>query len=116
MNRRGFLKGIGLVIGGIALEQAVPLGRVWSFPAKIVPLNIARDLYVPVHPDGLAQWPDRLTVEDLRRARATLLQNMPLIQQCFYNPVLIDQLSDAGLRPDLRAVETVIRREYFALS
>lgn len=40
MNRRGFLRSIGLGIGGIALEQAIPLGRVWSFPKKIV---------VPVH-------------------------------------------------------------------
>jgi hypothetical protein len=36
MNRRGFLRSIGLGIGGIALEQAIPLGRVWSFPKKIV--------------------------------------------------------------------------------
>jgi hypothetical protein len=36
MNRRGFLRSIGLGIGGIALEQAIPLGRVWSFPTKIV--------------------------------------------------------------------------------
>jgi hypothetical protein len=35
MNRRGFLRSIGLGIGGIALEQAIPLGRVWSFPKKI---------------------------------------------------------------------------------
>lgn len=36
MDRRGFLRSIGLGIGGIALEQAIPLGRVWSFPKKIV--------------------------------------------------------------------------------
>lgn len=36
MNRRGFLRSIGLGIGGIALEQAIPLGRVWSFPKKVV--------------------------------------------------------------------------------
>ena len=36
MNRRGFLSLFGLGIAGIALEQAVPLGRVWSFPSEIV--------------------------------------------------------------------------------
>lgn len=34
-SRRGFLRNIGFGIGGIALEQAVPLGRVWSFPKTI---------------------------------------------------------------------------------
>lgn len=36
MNRRGFLKGIGAVIGGIAIDQAIPFNRVWSFPKEIV--------------------------------------------------------------------------------
>ena len=36
MNRRGFFKLFGLGIAGIALEQAVPLGRVWSFPSEIM--------------------------------------------------------------------------------
>lgn len=40
MNRRGFLSllGTGVVGGvfGIAIDQAIPLGRVWSFPKKIV--------------------------------------------------------------------------------
>lgn len=27
---------LGMVAGGIALEQAIPLGRVWSFPKEIV--------------------------------------------------------------------------------
>jgi hypothetical protein len=36
MNRRGFLSAIGALVGGLAIEQAIPLGRVWSFPSKIV--------------------------------------------------------------------------------
>lgn len=35
VSRRGFLQMLGLAVGGIALEQAIPLGRVWSFPSKI---------------------------------------------------------------------------------
>jgi hypothetical protein len=36
VNRRGFFKFLGIGVAGIALEQAIPLGRVWSFPSKIV--------------------------------------------------------------------------------
>lgn len=36
MNRRGFLAGLGALVGGLALEEAIPLGRVWSFPSQIV--------------------------------------------------------------------------------
>jgi hypothetical protein len=36
MDRRGFLKMLGLGAGALALEQAIPLGRVWSFPKEIV--------------------------------------------------------------------------------
>lgn len=36
MNRRGFFKLFGLGVAGIALEQAIPLGRVWSFPKNIL--------------------------------------------------------------------------------
>ncbi len=47
MNRRSFLKGIGAVIGGIALEQAIPFNRVWSFPKEIkVVQNFDQNFYV----------------------------------------------------------------------
>jgi hypothetical protein len=36
MDRRGFFKLFGAAVAGIALEQAIPLGRVWSFPTNIV--------------------------------------------------------------------------------
>ena len=40
MDRRGFLKFFSAGVAGIALEQAIPLGRVWSFPKKIVIPNV----------------------------------------------------------------------------
>jgi hypothetical protein len=36
VNRRNFLALFSAGIAGIALEQAIPLGRAWSFPSKIV--------------------------------------------------------------------------------
>lgn len=36
MNRRSFLRSAVAAVGGIALEEAIPFGRVWSFPSKIV--------------------------------------------------------------------------------
>ena len=36
MDRRGFLKFFSAGVAGIALERAIPLGRVWSFPKEIV--------------------------------------------------------------------------------
>lgn len=35
-DRRGFLKFLGLGVAGIALEEAIPFNRVWSFPKQIV--------------------------------------------------------------------------------
>lgn len=36
MNRRGFLQMLGVSVGGIAVEQAIPFNRVWSFPKNII--------------------------------------------------------------------------------
>jgi hypothetical protein len=36
MERRRFLGLLSGILGGIALEQAIPFGRVWSFPKEIV--------------------------------------------------------------------------------
>jgi hypothetical protein len=36
MNRRGFFKLFSAGVAGIAIEKAIPFGRVWSFPSKIV--------------------------------------------------------------------------------
>jgi hypothetical protein len=39
VDRRSFIGLLGAGIAGIALEQAIPLGRVWSFPKEIVVAN-----------------------------------------------------------------------------
>lgn len=36
MNRRGFLAGLGTLIGGVVIEKAIPFNRVWSFPKEII--------------------------------------------------------------------------------
>ncbi len=46
MNRRNFFKLFSAGVAGIALEQAIPLGRVWSFPKKIV---ISKDIFLHTH-------------------------------------------------------------------
>jgi hypothetical protein len=51
MNRRNFLSLFSAGVAGLALEQAIPLGRVWSFPKKIV---IARPVEVGAFSDGEA--------------------------------------------------------------
>lgn len=35
MNRRNFLSLFGAGVAGIAIEKAIPFGRVWSFPKEI---------------------------------------------------------------------------------
>jgi hypothetical protein len=39
MDRRRFLQWLGLGAGAVALEQAIPLNRVWSFPKNIVVMS-----------------------------------------------------------------------------
>lgn len=39
MNRRNFLSLLGASMAGIALDQAIPFNRVWSFPKEIVLSN-----------------------------------------------------------------------------
>jgi hypothetical protein len=36
MNRRSFFKCLGAGAATLALSEAIPFGRVWSFPSKIV--------------------------------------------------------------------------------
>jgi hypothetical protein len=44
MNRRGFLQLLGGTVAGLAIEEAIPFGRVWSFPSKIV---------IPTYPESI---------------------------------------------------------------
>jgi hypothetical protein len=36
MNRRSFFRFLGAAAATLALSEAIPFGRVWSFPSKIV--------------------------------------------------------------------------------
>lgn len=49
MNRRNFLRALGMTIGGIAVEKAVPFGRLWSFPSRnVVPVpSVEAMTFVP---------------------------------------------------------------------
>lgn len=40
MQRRQFLRGLGVVVGGLLLEQAIPFNRVWSFPKNLRLANL----------------------------------------------------------------------------
>jgi len=67
MERRGFLKALGMLAGGIALEQAIPFGRVWSFPSKIV---IPESLVLPENAFLHTEW---ITAESLRILKEKLV-------------------------------------------
>lgn len=55
MNRRGFLQVLGIAVGGIALEQAIPFNRVWSFPKNIVIPKNHSD-YVGVYNEAIKKY------------------------------------------------------------
>lgn len=38
-DRRGFLRLLGGAAMAVAMEEAIPFGRVWSFPSRIVIAN-----------------------------------------------------------------------------
>lgn len=49
---------LGMGVGGLALEQVIPLGRVWSFPKKIVlATRIPPSYYDPEALDNLRHEP-----------------------------------------------------------
>ena len=64
MDRRGFLKLFTAGVAGIALEQAIPLGRVWSFPKEIVIAPCAGNAFLNV------EW---ITMETLRTLKRNLV-------------------------------------------
>ena len=59
MDRRGFLKLFSAGIAGIALTEAIPLGRVWSFPSAI----IIPEIVAPELPFLTTEW---ISMETLR--------------------------------------------------
>lgn len=72
MNRRNFLAGLGALVGGIAIEQAIPLNRVWSFPRQIV-IHKAADEASMILPFASITnyldiiWYDRRAIDLLKR-------------------------------------------------
>lgn len=74
MNRRNFLSLLGLGVAGVALEQAIPLGRVWSFPKEIVvaktPAELAFASLNTIITDWERDFIHRFKVGDVIRIRA----------------------------------------------
>lgn len=75
MNRRAFLSGIGALVGGIAIEKAIPFGRVWSFPKEIKCINKEDLRYAQV-----ALLRDLFEKEE----KYIRLSNWPLRSSCAY--------------------------------
>ena len=67
MDRRRFLSLFGVGVAGLALEQAIPLGRVWSFPKEIV---VAQSLGTMLQ----IRIPQRFTVRDYLREHDQLTE------------------------------------------
>lgn len=98
MNRRSFLALLGAVLGGVALEQAIPLGRVWSFPSKLaLPLDVFDELYVaPAAKQLTTEW---ITEETLRLLKRNLTMYQLGVKDFYDIPVnLGDQITLPTLR------------------
>ena len=88
MNRRNFLSLFSAGVASIALEQAIPLGRVWSFPKEIV-----------VGSNMNFRFPPRLEIGDVVTLRSSL--RFP----GYLGPFLVTDVyeSAGGLEFDLKA-------------
>lgn len=81
MNRRSFFRFLGAGAATLALSEAIPFGRVWSFPSKIVvPKIVAVDLayysdfsvlYLQPAAIALANEIDARILADLRQHSTT---------------------------------------------
>ena len=81
MNRRELFKSFGLTLGGIAIDQAIPLNRVWSFPSKIVLSTLRVKLISPWRPAGVSTETNFITMEWISRySLAKLKENMQLTE------------------------------------
>jgi hypothetical protein len=67
MNRRSFFKFLGAGAATLALSEAIPFGRVWSFPSKIVVPQIGNHFLT--HDQVLAEtvriWKSKLVVAEM---------------------------------------------------
>jgi len=85
MNRRNFLSLFSAGIASIALEQAIPLGRVWSFPKKLVipelsltevdwggKFSVGDRITIRMSPRYLVNFPQKFIVTDVESDRVGL--------------------------------------------
>ena len=88
MDRRKFLGLFSAGVAGIALEQAIPLGRVWSFPKKIV-----------IGSNMNFRFPPRFEIGDVVTLRSSL--RFP----GYLGPFLVTDVYESarGLEVDLKA-------------
>ena len=64
MDRRRFLTLIGSAIAGIAVDEAIPLGRVWSFSKNIVIPEINIGSLTPIRVPQRFEIGDIITIGD----------------------------------------------------
>jgi hypothetical protein len=113
MNRRNFLSLLSSGLAGIALDQAIPLGRVWSFPKEIVLAKTSGNLFLPmewVTKDSLqALYPKACYVREMWRVSGDVVERR---SEVLHPDGIYEPLSDwepTGLkRPPLTFVATKI--------
>lgn len=87
MNRRGFLSLLGGVLAAGALNEVIPLGRVWSFPSKIVVPWRGYEIELAENTLLTTQW---VTQECLR----VLQKHMKFTE--YYDRRIIDSFKEAA--------------------
>ena len=99
MNRRNFITRLGLVAGGIALEQAIPFNRVWSFPKEIVVpqlnLGVIRARYLEPATRQIA------SEIDLRIGDIISIDNVPPVRGRTFKIVKLIQTSGLDLEYEI---------------
>ena len=75
---------LGFGVAGLALEQAIPLGRVWSFPKEIVIAPAAGNVFLRT---------DWISMESLRILKKSwrLTEYFNADWEKFRHPILLDQ-------------------------
>jgi len=99
MQRRTFLTRLGTLLGGVLLEEAIPLNRVWSFPKEI---KIARDPLIIYNRDvnGIHVAENWLVYTDDIEKLSLKYTNPVLYDSVFKNDPMITRLrfrEDGGL-------------------
>ena len=85
MNRRGFLGMLVAAVAGVALNEAIPFGRVWSFPSKIVlPKVVGAVITVRLPPRFLTE--EEIWIAYMRPAMMQLVQDIDFTLMANYDP------------------------------